>query len=157
MELKKLNGKIKSLATKTSKWRDEVQVCLVGCAQFAFDDNNASPATDLVHAVKGADAKAVIHWMEKHMPVIWVGKEEKFRFNKSFLGEYDAVTLLSEPWWEHATKARDVVSSIDCLDAVRSMIKRLEKEIKSGEKTVKHADLIASLVATTNAYEFAKK
>lgn len=154
MELKKLNAQIKSIATKTSKWRDEVQFCLIGCAEFAFDHSNVDPATRLVHAVKGSDMTALIHWMEKHMPVIWVRADDKFRYNKSFKGEFDGLALAAEPWWELAKEPREVQSSVDCLDMVRGLIKRINKEIEAGKKTVAHADLIAQLSAVANDYEF---
>ena len=154
MELKKLNAQIKSIATKTAKWRDDVQLCLVGCAQFAFDDGNVDPATRLVKAVKGADATALIHWIEKHMPCVWVKDKDQFRLNKLFNGEYDAITLMSEPWWVLCKKTNEINSSLDCLDTVRSLIKRLTKEIESGKKAVKHAELVTALTTVVNAYEF---
>lgn len=156
IELKKLNAQIKSIATKTAKWRDDVQLCLVGCAQHAFDNKNVDPAARLVHAVKGADATAVIRWIEAHMPAIWVQKEAKFRFNKSFNGEYDAIVLMSEAWWELAKKPHQVASTLDCLEVVRALVKRLEKEVKEGTKTVKHAELVAGLSKLANSVEFAK-
>ena len=152
-DIRNLNKKIDALGKRTAKWRDDVQVVLCQVAQQAFDGNNVDPATRLVKVLTGADAKAIIHWIEGHMPAIWVKAEEKFRFNKSFVGEYDAVTLLSEAWWELATKPKNVSSSLDCLDAVRDLIKRLEREVASGKKEVAHQEAIVELKAVCGKLE----
>lgn len=145
--VRELNKKIDALGKRTAKWRDDVQLVLCQVAQQAFDGSNVDPATRLVKVLTGADAKAIIHWIEAHMPAVWVKAEEKFRFNKSFVGEYDAITLMSEAWWELATKPKNVSSSLDCLDAVRDLIKRLEREIAAGKKQVTHTEAIEGLKA----------
>ena len=159
MTIKQLNAKINGIAKRTAKWRDDVQLILVGCAQHAFDNGNVDPCTRLVHAIKGADARAVIHWIEAHMPCVWVKAEDKFRLNKSFKGDYDALTLMAEPWWELATKPKEVSSSLDLLDSLRHFIKRMEKEAAKeidGQKiTVEHAELLDTLKAIANAKEYA--
>lgn len=158
--LKALNQKIVALGKRTVAWRNEVQMCLVGCAQHAFDSNNVDPCTKLVGVLHGADAKALIHWIESHMPAVWVKAENKFRFNKSFIGNYDAVVLMAEPWWELATKAKEVSSSLDMLDALRGFIKRMEreaaKEIDGKKVTVEHAEVLANLKALANSVEYTK-
>jgi hypothetical protein len=153
MELKKLNAKIVALGKKTSKWRDEVQETLVGCAWQAFNGDNVDPCTKLVKVLGGADARAIIKWIESHMPARWVKSENQFRVNKSFKGEYDALVLLAAPWWELATKTHNIDSSLDCLDAVRNLIKRIESEIKSGKKTVEHVEVLAELKAVAGKVE----
>lgn len=145
MELKELNTRIKAIATKTAKWRDDVQLALVGCAYQAFEYGNVDPATRLVKVLSGADAKALVMWIETHMPAIWVKSDVQFRTNKSFKGEYDALTLMAEPWWELATKPRDVSSTIDVLECVRDLIKRIEREVTAGKKIVEHAEVVADL------------
>lgn len=145
--LKKLNAQIAAIGRKTAKWRDDVQLCLVGCAQHAFDSNNVDPCTRLVQAVRGADAKAIIHWIEAHMPAVWVKADEKFRFNKSFVGEYDAITLMAEPWWELATQPKNVASSLDMLDALDTFIKRMVREVEAGKKEVLHGEVLTELKA----------
>lgn len=157
MTLKQLNSRIAGLAKRNAKFNDDVQLVLVGCAQQAFDGSNVDPCTKLVNVLKGTDAKAIIHWIEAHMPAIWVKAEGKFRFNKSFVGEYDAITLMAEPWWELATKPAQVSSSFDVLESVRALIKKAKKEIESGKRTVEHASMIAQLEAlAANNGEFAK-
>lgn len=145
--VRELNKKIDNLGKRTAKWRDDVQLVLCQVAQQAFDGSNVDPATRLVKVLTGADAKAIIHWIEAHMPAVWVKAEEKFRFNKSFVGEYDAITLMAEPWWELATKPKNVSSSLDCIDAVRDLIKRLEREVAAGKKEVTHQEAIVDLKA----------
>lgn len=147
MELKQLNAKIKSLASRTKNWRNDVQLCLVGCAWQSFEEHNHDPATRLIAVLEGADLTAVIRWIEEHMPARWVKAENKFIGNKSFIGEYDALVLMSEPWWKLAKKAHDVSSTLDCLDQVRLLIARLEREIASGKRPVAHTSVIDDLKA----------
>jgi hypothetical protein len=152
MELRTLNAKIKSIAKKTASWRDDIQIALTGCAWHAIEHGNVEPCTRLVKAVEGADARAVIHWVEGHMPAVWDKKANAFRQNKTAIKEgkftYDALTLMSEPWWELATKTKNISSSIDCLEAVRDLIKRLEREATKGEKTIEHIEVIDALKIT---------
>ena len=147
MELTTLNRRIKSLTNKTAKWRDEVQFCLVGCMYQAITHSNVDPCTKIIGALKGADAKAVIHWIEAHGPAIWQKGTESFRFNKSFVGEYDAAALLGAAWWELATKPKNISSSIDVLQSVRDLISRVEREIALGKKTVEHQEVLEGLKA----------
>jgi hypothetical protein len=130
-----------------------VQIVLVQCVYHAFTYKNADPCTRLVKVLAGADAKAVIHWLENHAPAIWVKAEEKFRFNKSFKGEYDAIALMGDAWWVRATKPKDVASSLDCLDAIRALIERLEREIERGKKEVTHKEAINELKAVCGKIE----
>lgn len=155
-DVKSLNKKIDALGKRTAKWRDDVQLVLCQVAQQAFDGSNVDPATRLVNVLTGADAKAIIHWIEAHMPAVWVKAEDKFRLNKSFVGEYDAILLMSEPWWELATKPKNVSSSLDCLDAVRDLIKRLEKEVAAGKKEIQHKEAITALKQVCGEIERSK-
>ena len=150
--IKQLNSKINALGKRTAKWRDDVQIVLTQCAQLAFDFNNVDPCTRLVGVLKGADSKAIIHWIEAHMPAVWMKSEEKFRFNKSFEGQYDALALMADPWWELATKPKNISSSIDVLDSVRDLIKRMEREITAGKKAVEHKELVGDLKALAGRY-----
>lgn len=157
-DVKTLNRKIDGLGKRTAKWRDDVQLILVQCAQHAFDGNNVDPCTRLVKVLHGSDMTALIRWIEAHMPAVWMKAENKFRFNKSFNGEYDAITLMASPWWELAKKPKDVTSSLDMLESLRHFIKRMEKEAAreiDGKKiTVEHADLLTKLAAIANATEY---
>ena len=161
ISIKALNAKISALAKRTAAWRNEVQLCLVGCAQHAFDHSNVDPCTKIVHALTGADAKALIFWIEEHMPAVWVKADNAFRFNKSFKGEYDAITLMAEAWWERATQPKDISSSLDVLEALRTFIKRMEKEaakeIDGKKMNVDHAELLDAVKALANSTEYATK
>lgn len=156
IELRKLNAKITSLGKKTAKWRDDVQFCLIGCAQHAYDNSNVDPATRLVAAVTGADKTAIVKWVELHMPARWVQRDAAFKFNKSFAGEYDAVSLMSEPWWELATKEKNIRSTFDALVEVRALVKRLTNELAKTH-TVKHSEILADLTNLANKVEYADK
>lgn len=161
LELKKLNAKISALGKRTGKWRQDVQEIIVACAEHAFKGNNVDPLTRLVGALGGADLRAVIHWAEKHCPAVWVKAESKFRFNKSFKGEFDAATLMAAPWYELAVKPKEIASSIDVLESLRGFIKRMEKEaeleVDGKKRTVEHAELLAKVKALANDVEYATK
>ncbi|OHD24075.1 MAG: hypothetical protein A2Y38_14650 [Spirochaetes bacterium GWB1_59_5] len=160
-DVKKLNAQIDNLGKRTAKWRDDVQLVLIQCAQHAFDGSNVDPCTRLVKVLHGSDMTALIRWIEAHMPAYWVKAENKFKFNKSFQGEYDAITLMASPWWELAKKAKEVSSSLDMLDSLRHFIKRMEKEasreIDGKPVTVEHAELLTKLSAIANDKEYDAK
>lgn len=147
-EVKTLMRRITALGSKTAKWREEVQTCLVGCIHTAIVlDSNIDPCIKIVSVLKGADVRAIIHYLEQYAPVIWSKSEETFKFNKSFKGEFDALFLAGHPWFDQAVTPKQVSSSIDCLEAVRDLVKRLEREVKSGKKIVTHVDAIDELKA----------
>ena len=147
-----LNKKIDALGKRTQTWRNDVQIVLVECAYQAFEYSNVDPFTRLVGALKGADIKAVIKWAEQFAPCVWQKDKVAFRFNKSFVGEYDALFLMGNLWHDLATKPQNVSSTVDVIDAVRALIQRMENEIKAGKKTVTHSDAILDLKAVAGKY-----
>jgi len=60
---------------------------------------------------------------------------------------------MGEAWWLLATKPKNVSSSIDCLEAVRDLIKRLEREVAAGTKEVTHKEAINELKAVCGKIE----
>lgn len=167
--IKQFNSRVGKLTASNTKFKNEVQELLCIAAQYAFDDKNVSPLTSLVmrgseFRFDGIDHKTLIHWIEEHTPARWDNKECKFRFNKAFQGVYDAVTLLAEPWWKKQTPPTRIVSSVDALAEVRSLIARLEKlaakkVVVDGVETaveIKHGDLMDKLKAIANEVEFAE-
>ena len=172
LTIKQINGKIASLTKSHVKFNDEVQIILCSVAQFA-DEKNVDPATRLLISnpdekdakkrkfrFDSVDNAVLIHWIEKHMPARWVAASASSGFNKSFVGEYDAVTLMSSPWWKKAVKPTSVSSSLDMLDSLRSFIKRQEKEaarfIDGAPITVEHAEIMDMLKAIANKVEYAQ-
>ena len=173
LTIKQINGKIAHLTKSHAKFNDEVQVLLCSIAQYAYE-KNVDPATRLLiinpdekdvkkrqFRFDSVDNTVLIHWIEKHMPARWVASSASFAFNKSFEGEYDAVTLMASPWYQKAVKPRQVSSSLDMLDALRSFIKRQEKEaarvIDGQAIAVEHAEIMDMLKAIANKVEYAEK
>lgn len=159
LDSKTLNKRIDELGTKHNKWRDGVQVVLVACAKQAFDHNNVDGFTRLVGVLGGADMKAIITWAETYSPAIWQKKDVKFRYNKSFEGDFDAAFLLGQAWWERATKPQNISSVFDVLEVVQAMLKRAEKEVNATNniKQVIHKDLLAEVRIAVTKYEEAQK
>ena len=151
--LTKLNRDIKSLATRTAKWRDAVQLCLVGAACCAFEDHNTSPATAIVAAVEGADRATLVRWIEEHMPARWHAAETRFKGNKSFIGEYDAAILMAEPWWKKVPKLEQIASSFDVAERLKSVIAGAEKAAAKQREVVgaEVLDEVRALVARLSA------
>jgi uncharacterized protein (UPF0335 family) len=146
VELKKLNSRIQKLGKKTAAWREEVQACLIGCVYQAIEgDSNIDPCIQIIKQLQGADVKAVMHWLEKHAPVIV--RRGSFVFNKSFVGEYDPIYLLANPWWDIAVKPAQVSSSIDFREQLDAFIKRMEREVEKGEKNIEHKEVLAEVKA----------
>lgn len=154
-----LNSRIDALGKKTAKWRDEVQTILVMCARQAFQHNNVDPFTRLVGMLHGADMRAIIKWAETFAPTIWQKKDGSFRFNKSFEGDYDALYLMGQAWWEHAIKPHEVSSVFDVLEVVQAMLKRAEKEVNatSNIKTIQHKELLGEIRVAVTKYEESQK
>ena len=161
ISIKQFNARVGVLSKTNTKFKNEVQELLCIAAQYAFDDKNVDPLTNLVmrdgeFRFDGIDNAVLIHWIENHMPARWDNKECKFRFAKSFQGVYDAVTLLAEPWWQKQRKPKEVVSSIDALDEVRALIRKLEKQAEKGV-SIEHAEILSNLKTVANAVEYAKE
>ena len=159
--IKQFKARVGKLTASNTKFKNEVQELLCIAAQYAFDDKNVAPLTDLVmrdgeFRFDGIDHKTLIYWIEEHMPARWDNKECKFRFNKGFQGDYDAIVLLAEPWWKKQVKPTRVVSSIDALAEVRALIRRLEKSAEKGV-AVEHAELLANLKVMANSVEYAEE
>lgn len=152
---KTLNAKIDGLAKKHGAWRDEVQTVLVMCARNALVHGNVEGFTRVVNVLKGADMKAIIKWAVKYGKATWHKQENAFGLNKSFEGEYDALYLMGQAWWETATEAKDVVTEFDVLEAVQAMIKRAEREVtaKVNIKTIKNLELLKAVRSTVTQYE----
>ena len=168
--VKQFNARVGNLTKSNTKFKNEVQELLCIAAQYAFDDKNVAPLTSLVmrdgaFRFDGVDNKVLIQWIESHMPARWDNKELKFRFNKSFNAVYDAIVLLSEPWWKKQARPQDVKSSIDFLAESRQFIERLEKlaskkVVVDGVEqpmSVQHAELLNSLKAVVNSAEYAEE
>ena len=173
LTIKQINGKIAHLTKSHAKFNDEVQLLLCSIAQYAYE-KNVDPATRLLitnpdekdvkkrqFRFDSVDNTVLIHWIEKHMPARWVASSASFAFNKSFVGEYDAVALMASPWYQKAVKPRQVSSSLDMLDSLRSFIKRQEKEaarvIDGQPIAVEHAEILDMMKAIANKVEYAEK
>ena len=65
---------------------------------------------------------------------------------------------MANPWWNLAKKAKEVSSTLDVLDSLRSFLKRMEKEAAKeidGKKiTVEHAELLTQLAAIANDKQY---
>lgn len=147
IDSKTLNKKIDDLGKKHATWRQNVQLVLVACAKQAFDHKNVDGFTRLTTVLGGADMKAIITWAETYAPARWSKQDVAFKLNKSFKGDFDGLYLLGQAWWERATKPQNVSSTFDVLEVVRDLIKRAEKEVAAGKKTVTHAEMIFELKA----------
>lgn len=158
-QLSALDQQIDALGKKTAKWRDEVQEVLVKCARQAFEHKNVDSFTRLTTVLHGADMKAIITWAETYSPCIWQKKDVKFRFNKSFEGDFDGLFLLGQAWWERATKPQNISSVFDVLEVVQAMLKRAEKEVNATTniKQVIHKDLLDDVRIAVTKYEEAQK
>jgi hypothetical protein len=160
--LKSANG----LAIRNANFNRDLQTLLVDAAEHAFDTSKNVDALRQV-VIKGSafrftgiDNAVLIAWIEKYTPARWDNKELKFRFNKSFNGDFDRELLMANPWHKKAKKPTAVSSSIDYLDMVRSFIKRMEKEaaveVDGAPRKVEHAELLIKLQTIANAAEYAE-
>lgn len=152
---KELNSKIDALSTKTEKWRDEVQIVLVACAARAFDETHrdVDGFTRLIHKLVGADLTAVARWIKANAPTNWGAKQDTpygvggYTLNKAFKGEFDAVWLLGESWWNTARKAGAANEAIlfDIDVRLSDLIKRIASAKKKGLPVTGHGPIAEML------------
>lgn len=154
-ELAKLNRDIKALGTRTAKWRDAVQLCLVGAAACAFEDHNVTPCTAIVNALEGADRRTLIHWIESHMPARWDQAAAGFKGRKT-KDDYDAITLMAEPWWKNTPKPAAIASSFDVLAKLRAVLAGAEKAAAKSHEVIgaEALDDVRALIARLSVAEF---
>lgn len=165
IDTKTLNKRIDALATKTAKWRDDVQVVLVACASRAFDDahRDVDGFTRLIHKLDGADLTAVARWIKTFAPANWDSKKETpygmggYTLNKSFEGEFDAVWLLGEAWWSTAKKAQEANEALlfDIDVSIASLLKRIAAASKKGLPVTGHGP-VAEMLAKAAQVKLAK-
>lgn len=150
---KELNRKIDALGKRTATWRDEAQTVLVACAARAYDDTHkdVDGFTRLIHKMEGSDMTALVRWIVKHAPANFDKKKETpygvggFTYNKSFVGEYDALDLLGSPWYVMARKPKDVPESVNLDESIASLIKRIAKAQADGLPVIGHGPIAETL------------
>jgi hypothetical protein len=137
-----------------AKNNEAIHKALVVCAAVAFDverhKKNVQPFTLLVKGLRGADRQAMIGWIEAHAPAIWradEAKNKRFVFNNSFKGEYDFDVLMADKWYDHVKPANQLSSTIDFREQLDNMVKRLTRELTSGQKTVENPKVLDELKA----------
>jgi hypothetical protein len=165
LSVKQLNTSINTWGASVKRVKVKGQELLVECACHAFADKNVDPFTNMVNAAESLDRKTMIAWIVKHAPATWVQEKGAFKWNKSFEGDFDRAALMAASWWAATPKTTEIKLEIDILEAVRSLVKRMEKEAAlevevDGVKTkrvVKHQELLAAVTKLANDTEYADK
>jgi hypothetical protein len=161
---KELLTTARGLATRNKNFNADLQALLVDAAEHAFSTaKNVEPLRQVIlkgeeFRFAGIDNAVLIAWIEKYTPSRWNAKALKFH-HKKMEGEFDRDALMAAPWWKRAKAPKDVASTIDYLEMVRALVKRMEKEAKiqvnGVAREVKHAELLTKLATIANDKEYA--
>lgn len=132
----KLAAQIRSINTKSSKLREQIQDVLISCAYHAMKDGQITPFNDLLKAVgSNTRVKGITMWAEKFGCVMV--KDDKFVLNKSAKAKTDVTCeddfapyyaeMVASKWYDVAPK--EVKTSIfEATTYLDGVAKRLEKE-----------------------------
>lgn len=139
MELKKLNGLIKSIGQNSAKLRDDIQTALIGCAFHAQMHRNTDPFNRLFDAVgTGTRKEGMLKWASIYAPVHF--KDEKVvlsdKRQKEFVGDEEVLLLelhMAEKWYALA-KEEKVANPWDSLKFAEAVAQYLENAAKKAEK-----------------------
>jgi hypothetical protein len=162
--MKDLLTTARGLATRNKNFNADLQALLVDAAEHAFSTaKNVEPIRQVILNGKefrftGIDNAVLIAWVEKYLPARWNAKALKFHHKKMECA-FDREFLMAQCWWKKAKRPNDVASSIDYLEMVRSLVKRMEKEarvqVNGAPREVKHAELLTKLATIANDKEYA--
>jgi hypothetical protein len=99
---------------------------------------------------KGGRSQAMVKYLEKHGPFVYVASAKQFAFYKRDSLKFDGAALMKTPWYEVETEK--VASTLDAQKMVDALIKRLETAIEKDGRTVQNADMLDDIKETATKY-----
>lgn len=134
---------------------EAIQKALVAACSVAFNTEyhkkNVAPFTSIVEGLRGTDRQTIVTWIKTHAPASWVEKDGKkrFQFNESFKGEFDSTALFADKWYDAVPSTKTLVDTIDFKEQLANFIKRMEREVKAGTKTISHLEVLKAVKETS--------
>lgn len=151
MDIKTINAKIKSIATRGKSLDKDIHETGVAIMQHAEKHHDYSAANRLVAALpKSGRTKAFIKWFSDHTPYNWNDTDKVFKLPKNkdkrrafLIEEANAV-----PFWEYTVEKEP--GEIDVDKMLASLFKRVETAKEQGRE-VKGEATLAKIAAALNA------
>jgi len=130
-----------------------IQLAAVHAIGHAIQFGDIVYANRLFEAMpKGARLQAMVKYLEKYGPFIYVAAAKEFMFDKAHKRVFDGVKLMQTPWYEVDAGTVQIKSTLDVQKMVDAMIKRLETAIEKDDRTIQHSDLLDELKDTAMKY-----
>lgn len=155
MEKAQVLKNIGSIGRASAKLTKDIQATAVGCVEHAVNHGDVTLADQLVDALgKGLRKASLRAWFEKNAPMFIAKGKDKFSFDSTRKGVWDAereASLLALPW-EEAKPEEKVVSVFDVSESFDKFMKRIESMTKDSEMTIRNRQLIDFLASASAEY-----
>lgn len=136
MDIKTLNKRIKSIATRSKKLDADIHVTAVGCLTLAAECGNFTPCGDLVNAMgRSARREDIKAWFSYFSPVKFDADNKATKRKKSdeLYREFDIDKAKATPFWELIQdKPPQPVAFTDIVGRLWAGIKRAEQANEDG-------------------------
>lgn len=134
LTMKQLNTKIRSIAKRNAKLRDDIQEILVNIAGHAYEHGDTTICVNLLNSVRGQDKVAIVKWLRDFAFTI-VKTDGSVALNKSARNKADFVdgaavveSLADAPkWYDDAVTDSQAAKVLDPVARVKALIKSVEK------------------------------
>ena len=149
MDIKTINAKIKSIATRGKSLDKDIHETGVAIMRHAEKHHDYSAANRLVDALpKSGRTKAFIKWFSDHTPYNWNNEEKCFKLpkNKDKRRQFLIEEAEKVPFWEYTVEKEPGEIDVDKL--IASLFKRVEtakeqgREVKGEETLAKIAEAL---------------
>jgi len=150
MEKAQVLKNIGSIGRASAKLTKDIQATAVGCVEHAVKHGDVTLADQLVDALgKGLRKASLRAWFEKNAPMFIAKGKDKFSFDPTRKGVWDAereASLLALPSEEKVVSIFDVSESFD------KFMKRVESMSKDAQVTLRNREMIDFLVHASATY-----
>jgi len=138
MDIKTINAKIKSIATRGKSLDKDIHETGVAIMQHAEKHHDYSAANRLVDALpKSGRTKAFIKWFSDHTPYNWNEKEKTFKLPKN--KDKRRVFLIDEaekvPFWEYTVEVTPGTIDVDKCLQFQTILEQTSKRLEKAEET----------------------
>jgi hypothetical protein len=156
MDKKLIQARIGRIGKAIATLTKDVQETAVEIVFHALDHGDVTLADELISALgKVARRQSLLAWFEKNGPFVFQRMGKKFALDKErakAMRKDDVDELrasLMALLWQDALPEPELVSTLDCSDAVDKFLKRLHKQVQEGTMEIRNRDLLDRLEQVT--------
>jgi hypothetical protein len=156
LKVSELKTRIRSIAKRNAKLRDDIQEVLINIAGHAYEHGDVTLASELLNVTTGQDKVAIVRWLRDYAFTI-VKTDGSVKLNKAARNEADFVdgsaiveSLADSPkWYDTAVSTEKAAQVLDPAARIRA----LAKQISKGEREIKvdYSDLESAFEELRNA------